>query len=188
MKRYPALLIALAVAASAAVAQVADVAAVSPAPPPAASKLRLFGQNGVGVVLHRNSACDGGADSVRVSGGMGSAFSSFIGTVKNESLGMPETETTRRLAQRDGMMSKAFFKEYEIAPGQPVTVAMGFSDVGMRKQCRNMAATFVPETGAAYEGRLDLDLQAGLCRFVVNRVGSDGALSAVAIEPASTCK
>lgn len=152
------------------------------------ARLRLFGQNGTGVVFYKNSACDGGTDSVRVSGGLGSAFSSFLGSVKNESIGIPETETTKRLQQRDGILSKAYFKEYEIDPGKPVTVAMGFNDAGMRRQCRLIAATFLPEAGLSYEGRLDLDMQAGLCRFVVNRVADDGGLSAVALAPASACK
>ena len=152
------------------------------------SKIRLFGQNGIGVIFYKNSKCSGGSDSVRVSGGLTSAFSSFLGAVKNESLGIPETDTTRSLSQRSGILSKAYFKEYEIDPGNPITIVMRFQDVGIRKHCGNIAGTFIPEPSVNYEGHLDLDLNAGVCRFSIDRVSNDGSLSPISLDPAQACK
>lgn len=153
-----------------------------------AARIRLFGQNGVGVILYKNSKCEGRSESIRVSGDAASAFTSFVGAASNESLGMPETETTKNLSKRDGILSKAYFREYRIDPGKPVTIAIRFQDVG--KYCEPIVRTFTPEPRTDYEGRIDID-NAGFCRFSLNLVSSDGSLSTTALywyDPKETCK
>lgn len=151
------------------------------------ARIRLFGQNAVGVTLYKNSSCNGGSESIRVSGGIGSAFSSFFGSVKNESIGIPETNTTKTLSQRDGILSKAYFKEYAIEPGKPVTVTMGFQDPGLKKYCKAIAATFIPDPKFDYEGRLDLDQNNGVCVFLINQVSADGTLTPIKFGTAEAC-
>lgn len=180
-------------------------AADQPAAEQGTARLRLFGQNAVMVKYYSNSKCDGG-DSVSVSGGMGDAFSSFIGTAKNQSIGMPETPTTANLAARDGLMSKAYFREYEIAAGQPVTIAMGFREaraappavvpapVGAAPSgtvsCRTIVTTFVPEKGKDYEAALDIRSREGVCVQTINEVSAASGgvvLTPVAVARAEAC-
>ena len=183
-------------------------AADQPAAEQGAARLRLFGQNAVLVKYYPNSQCEGG-DSVSVSGGMGDAFSSFIGTAKSQSIGMPETPNTKSLAARDGMLSKAYFREYEIAAGQPVTIAMGFREAraappavmpagGVANTaapsgtvyCRTIVTTFVPEKGKDYEAALDIRSSEGVCVQSIHEVRTtpDGiVLSPVAVARAEAC-
>ena len=151
------------------------------------ARLRLFGQNGIGVTLYKNSACTGGAESIRVSGGFGSALSSLFGSVTNESIGIPETITSSSLAQRDGALSKAYFREYAVESGKPLTVTMGFQDPALRKYCKTIAATFIPAPDSDYEGRLDVDLNKGQCVFSIGQVLADGSLMPVKVGLAETC-
>jgi hypothetical protein len=153
------------------------------------ARLRLFGQNGVGVNYYRNSACQGG-ENVRVSGGLGDAFSSFIGTASNQSIGMPDTPNTRNQAARNGILSKAYFREYQIAAGQPITITMSFkSNPGKRSEyCKTIATTFVPEKGKDYEGALDIVNDS--CMQVINELqaGPDGVtLNPVPVALAPAC-
>lgn len=149
------------------------------------ARIRLFGQNGFGVSFYPKSKCEGGSNKITVSGGLGTMFSSFLGTVKNDSIGMPETETTKNLAKRSLLLSKAYFREYQIEAGEPIAVAASFGDTS-GAHCDPLTMTFVPEFGADYEGRLDLN--ANTCTLVMNRVGQDGSLTPVPIVRAESCK
>jgi hypothetical protein len=146
------------------------------------SRLRMFGQNGASAVLARDSSCAKNiwSDGVeKVSGGMGSAFSSFIGTVSNTSLGIAETDTTRKLSNKDGMLSKAYFREYVIPADKPSTMTMGFQDVSsfyvadgirydwVKPSCRG-AITFTPRAGEDYEAAFVWEGKT--CQLSVNQV------------------
>lgn len=189
-----------------AVFSTAALAADPPAADKATARIRLFGQNAVMVNYYPNSKCDGG-EGVRVSGGLGDAFSSFIGTAKNQSLGMPETPNTTNLSARDGMLSKAYFREYEITAGQPLTIAMGFREARAAPpaaipgatatvttravSCRTIATTFVPEPGKDYEAALDIRSSEGVCVQVINEVSATPAgvaLTPVAVTKAPACE
>jgi hypothetical protein len=92
----------------------------------------MFGQNGASAVLYRGSTCVKdfwSEDGEKASGGLGSAFSSFFGSVSNTSLGIPETDTSRNLSSRDGLLSKAYFREYLIPAGPPSSMRLGYQDV-----------------------------------------------------------
>lgn len=173
----------------------AQEAAATDAQPAAAARdtarVRLFGQNGVLVEFYQNSSCIGGkAQKTTVSGGMGDAFSSFLGRAKNTSIGMQDTPNTTNLSKRDGMMSKAYFREYEIPGNQPMTLRMHFqSGPGTGYVCRRIGGTFTPEAGKDYE--IGLSLRPGGCEAVVEEIQQDaqGAVSmkGIPVAPVVDC-
>ena len=174
-----------------------ETATVSPAAQAGAStnvtRVRLFGQNGAMVDFYENSVCIGGSGpKTRVSGGAGDAFSSLFGRAKNTSIGMTETPTTTGLSKRDGIMSKAYFREYEIAANQPMTLSMHFqSAAGAPRSayCPTLGGTFTPEAGKEYE--ITLDIHPGKCTAVVNEIQKSeqgpATLREVAIAPTQKC-
>jgi hypothetical protein len=134
------------------------------------ARIRLFGQNGVGVKLYQNRACVGGK-SITVSGGLGDAFASFVGTASDKSIGMPATPNSANRSKRNGILSKAFFREYVIASRQPITVTSGFaSNPGTNDyvECKRIATTFTPEAGKDYE--VTLEITPSLCMQVINEI------------------
>lgn len=151
-----------------------------------ASRLRLFGQNGIGMVLYTDAVCTRTyGEKIRASGSMGSAFSSMLGKVKNESLGIPATATTRGLSERGMLLSKAYYREYSLAGGKPVVLEAGMqSPTGWRCE-RTITSVFTPEPGRDYEAAMDVDFSDGVCTLKVNRVEPDGELVRVAVRPAS---
>ena len=164
------------------------------------ARIRLFGQNGVSVKLYRNTQCAGG-EKIMVSGGIGDAFSSFLGVIKNESIGMPDTPNSADPASRNGLMSKAYFREYEVPAGQPLIVSMSFMNASAppSKQlrqwsqtayCKTITTTFVPERGRDYEGILDVRSDLAICVQQINEIkpSEEGIeLQQVDTVPAETC-
>jgi len=159
-------------------------AAVSASVPPASlnSRIRLFGQNGATAFLYRDSSCIRGffSDGVeKASGSMSAAFGSFIGQVSNESLGIPETETSLNLSSRSSLLSKAYFREYEIPAGKPSSLRLGFQNVssfyvmnGVSHETRGASCSgdisFTPRAGADYEA--SFSWEGKQCRTGVNEV------------------
>lgn len=192
-KRMPMLVLAAIFCGDAAAQAGAPApAAVAPAPEGGNARVRLFGQNGVTVRFYEDSACFGGhAKETQVSGGMKDAFSSFLGRVDNTSIGMPATPTTLGIKQRDGAFSKAYFKEYQLAAGRPLTVWMHFqSNPGPAyTACGAIGGTFTPAAGKDYE--VTLDLADGQCLATVREIGAaaDGSvqLARVQVAPAAEC-
>lgn len=161
------------------------------APARTSARVRLFGQNGVLVEFFQNSTCVGGGQKTSVSGGMGDAFSSFAGRAKNISIGMKETPNTENLAKRDGFMSKAYFREYEVAGNQPITLKMHFRNTpGKSLVCRNVGGTFTPEAGKDYE--VAMDIHSDGCVASVQEIGQDAQgkvlMQDIKVEPAAVCK
>lgn len=153
---------------------------------PASSRLRLFGQNGVGMVLYTNTSCTAEyAQKIRASGSLGNAFGSMLGKVKNESLGIPETDTSRGLKQRGMIMSKAYFKEYPLVPGQSVVVEAGMGSPAGWRCDRLITSAFTPQAGKDYEVALGVDFSGGVCTLKVNEVAADGSLLRLPVQPAS---
>jgi hypothetical protein len=147
----------------------------------------MFGQIGATAVLFRGSACVKdfwSEEGEKASGGFGSAFSSFFGSVSNTSLGIPETETSRNLSSRNGLLSKAYFREYSIPADQPSSMRLGFQDKApfyipphfgpgtfsypyVDRSCHG-AISFVPEAEKDYE--LAFSWQGKTCHAAVNEV------------------
>jgi hypothetical protein len=99
----------------------------------------MFGWNGASTFLFRDSAyakCFWSSEGEKDSGG----FDSFIGKVSNTSLGIAETDTTRYLSNKDGMLSKAYFRKYVIPADKPSTLSMRHQEI----------TTFYRVPGASY--------------------------------------
>jgi len=160
------------------------------APARTSSRVRLFGQNGVLVEFYQNSTCIGGGQKTSVSGGIGDAFSSFAGRAKNISIGMQETPNIGNLAKRDGYMSKAYFREYEIAGNQPIALKMHYrSTPGAGFVCRNVGGTFTAEAGKDYE--VAMDIHSAGCVASVQEIGQDAEgkvlMQPIKVESALVC-
>lgn len=170
-----------------------DIVSAIDAPSRATARLRLFGQNGITVRFYENSACFGGqARETQVSGGVGDTFSSFFGSVKNSSVGMRETPNTVAIKHRDGPFSKAYFREYAIGAGRPLTVWMRYqgNPGSVFATCGAIGGTFTPEAGKDYEA--SLDMANGHCLAVIHEVAdaADGSaqLRDVSVSPTEACR
>ncbi|ABJ90031.1 hypothetical protein; hypothetical protein of the Tn5613 transposon [Xanthomonas oryzae pv. oryzae KACC 10331] len=119
--------------------------------------------------------------------------------MKNQAIGIPETQNTRNLHERKMIGSKPFYKEYAIEAGKPVVVEAGASSPAYWTSTPGfksgwtcgplLASTFVPEAGADYEVALDLDFRNSLCTLAVKRVAADGQVTPVDVAPVSKdCK
>lgn len=157
----------------------------TPAPP---SRIRMFGQNGITAVLFRGSTCVKSVwseDAEKASGGMGSAFNSFLGRVSSSSLGMPETEASRNLSSLDWPLAKAYFREYAIPADQPSSMRLGFIALSVPSppaaygggmsytgpSC-HLEISFVPGAGKDYE--VAFTRQRSTCRAIVNELVRNG--------------
>ena len=178
-----------------AAAAVTEAASVPAAPATSAiSRLRLFGQNGATAFLYRDSSCIRGmfSDGVeKASGGMSSAFGSLIGSVSNTSLGIPETETSKNLSRKDGIFSKAYFREYEVPADKPSSLRIGFQDVspfyvvnGINYETVSPSCsgdiTFTPRAGEDYEAAFSWEGKR--CSISINQViAKDGKTELVPV-------
>lgn len=102
---------------------------------------------------------------VNIGGGAGDAFSSFLGTTKNESIGIGETENTKNIKQSGGLLSKVFYREFVVPAGREVQVRnaiIGLTNfhrspegtvtmVQRQPSCSSQIISFVPEPGKDYE-------------------------------------
>jgi hypothetical protein len=185
--------------------------APAPAANPAAearqdSRLRIFGQNGASAVLFRDSSCNKGfwsSEGEKASGGFGSAFGSFIGKVSNTSIGIAETDTTRYLSSKDGMLSKAYYREYVIPANKPSTLSMRYGDISTFYHVRGAAytytysytppncggsITFTPEAGQDYE--VGFEWHEKKCALSINHVVTENGkteLVPVPVAKAADC-
>ncbi|WP_230079264.1 hypothetical protein [Xanthomonas oryzae] len=160
----------------------------------------MWGNLSVGIVLYKDAVCTAKyGEKVRASGSLKSAFGSLLGSVKNESIGIAETENTRHLRDRKMIGSKPFYKEFMVEPGKPVVVEAGASSPGDWSEAPGyhigwtcgalLASTFVPQPGEDYEMALNLDFRNSVCTLAVNRVDANGQVSPVDVAPASKdCK
>ncbi|QBJ79944.1 hypothetical protein [Aquitalea sp. USM4] len=135
--------------------------------PEGKARIRFFGQNGIDLSFYRNRTCyqDGlfglkGGESV--SGGFGSGLASLLGTVGSIGIGMPETNSSMHLHDKDLIGSKAFYREYEFTADEPLTVAARWGG------CRTQALTFKPEANKDYE--FEMTEQNGLCELIASRL------------------
>ena len=130
------------------------------------SRIRLFGQNGKPTIMTSGIDCANKqkGEKVNVGGGLGDAFGSFIGSAKNKSIGIPETETTKNLSQQNGILSKAMYKEFVIPADKSVNLkaayiglttalegADGSKIISYEGSCQSNIASFTPQAGHDYE-------------------------------------
>ena len=127
------------------------------------SRVRVYGQNGRPAEMF--VTIEGKTEKVNVGGSLGQAFSSFIGTKDNESIGIPETEFSKDPSQFGGFLSKAFFKEFVVPAGMEIKVKNSILGTQHRhedkvfnrtviynfKGCSGDMVTFIPQAGKDYE-------------------------------------
>ncbi|WP_449412553.1 hypothetical protein [Pandoraea soli] len=132
--------------------------------PSNSARIRLFGQNGNPSFMIVEVS-QGKTVEVTVGGSAGDAFSSFLGTTKNESIGISETESTKNMQQRSNLLSNVFYREFVIPAGRKLQVRNAFIELGhfhdsprgsvkMVKNsvsCSSDIVSFVPEPGKDYE-------------------------------------
>jgi hypothetical protein len=144
------------------------------------ARIRLFGQNQKpsSMEVQMGQGADAKPVQITVGGSFGDAFGSFLRVTKNESIGIAETENTRNLAARNGILSKAFYREFVIPAGRPVKVrnsfigltsvtplAGGGSITQQQGSCSSGTVSFVPQAGKDYE--VGFYKFAGACSVVV---------------------
>lgn len=162
---------------------------------PAGARLRLFGQNGIGMTLYPGSSCIGG-DSIKISGGLSDALSSLIGAASNEAIGIPETITTRTIANQDGLLSTAYFKELAVN-ATPVAISASFIGTPMvappgaviawrtSSGSRPIEVSFTPTQGTDYE--ILLAVSNGGTGLIVNEIMPTGELKPIPVQRAARC-
>ncbi len=169
-------------------------AAQDPTPQPTAApaaverpaRIRLLGQNGIGLTMYTNSPCeDEYEEEIEGSGALSLSFKALVGKRRaNESIGIAETETTRTMEDRNQLMANPYYTEFPLVPGQPVALQAQIA-AGAGLSCgrgRGVHGMFVPEPGVDYEGEMVRDFKMMVCGISVRRVSSDGSLAPVQIE------
>lgn len=132
------------------------------------TRMRVIDDARVDVRFYRNRSCPDGdgviaSSSAKVSSGMFRAKNTFL-------IGIPETPTLVAMKARTGMWSQAFYREFALAPGQPVALQAGYLS-GHRPEsftCRFPVFSFVPEPGADYE--VETEVGDGVCRLRLGRI------------------
>ncbi len=126
--------------------------------------LRLYGQNGRYTEMEVKQ--DGKTEKVNVGGGLGQSFGSMLYLKGNESLGMPDSEASKKPNQFNNIGSSTFFKEFVIpAGGAEITLkseivtpdntytdyAKGIKYTQLGYSCSGKKLTFTPQAGNDYE-------------------------------------
>ncbi|OAM28362.1 MULTISPECIES: hypothetical protein [Eikenella] len=168
------------------------------------ARVRLYGQNEKPTIMVSGIDCEAEdrrarrGHKVNVGGSLGDALGSFAGTVKSRSLGMPETAHSKSIGQMNGVLSRAFFREYAVPAGKAVNVQAAY--IGLRNMpeptmqhitiqnegsCNTRMASFVPQAGRDYEV---IGLSGRRCAVSVYEVGAQGQLKPVALQDAVSCR
>ena len=147
------------------------------------ARIRLFGQNGVGLTMYTNARCkDEYDEEVEASGSIGHYFKAMVRKKpENVTIGMPETADTRNLATRDKLWASPYYAEHPLVPGQPVMLKANIAN-GSGWTCnrgRGIEASFVPEPGVDYEGDMIRDFEGGSCGIALRRIAPDGTTTPV---------
>ncbi|WP_313495485.1 hypothetical protein [Stenotrophomonas sp.] len=145
------------------------------------ARIRLFGQNGVGLTMYTNALCEKQYDEeIEASGSIGHYFKAMVRKKpENISIGMPETDDTRNLATRDKLWASPYYSEHPLVPGQPVRLQANIAN-GSGWTCnrgRGIEISFVPEPGMDYEGDMIRDFEGGHCGIALRQVAADGTVT-----------
>lgn len=135
------------------------------------ARIRFFGQAVIGLTFYKNKTCHGGHGVAASKTGFGGVFSSK----KNISLGIAETPNVVNLKQRDGILARAFYREYSVNAGEPLTISASFNDGTdhISYRCGPLDGYFIPEAGRDYEVALDIGNK--ICRLNVTQIDSTEA-------------
>lgn len=161
------------------------------------ARMRVYGNNGFGVVYWPGKACRprGGAGGVRASGAMGQSLGAFLGATKDTRIGMPESNRSRH--RDNGILAREFFTEYVVAGGEPVAFEMSFADAPAyappnggygagTMSCRAFSGSFLPQAGQDYE--VYMRVAGRGCQMNVGHIDERGELVPEPITPAPICE
>lgn len=150
------------------------------------ARMRFFGQAVTRMQFNAGQSCFTNRGAVSVSkSGFGGAF----GNKDNIVIGMPSTPNAVNLKQRDGILARAFYREYEVKAGEPVTVLSSYTETTgvMSYSCKQIASTFIPENQQDYE--ISLDLTQNGCQLTINKiVPSNGTIQLLPVAASSASK
>lgn len=183
-----------------------------PTMPDNTARIRLFGQNQRPTIAHVGIDCNNNAKGTKINigGGLGDAFSSFVGVAKNTSLGLAETPASHSIKNRNGILSKAFYKELVVPAGLPLNAYAAYIDLGVSYSNTVVSAqssssvtyttytysrapnsstskviSFVPEAGHDYEV---LSLGSPRNEYIVVTDITTPAFTSIATSDAFSCK
>jgi len=149
------------------------------------SRIRLYGQNGKPTLMRYS--LNGQEIKVNVGGGMGDAFSSFVGTAKSQSIGIPFTRISNNVGDQNGILAKAFYKEFAVPSTSALRIQSNligmanFSPSGQAvsysPRCSSKEFSFQPEAGKDYEVASIVNQQG--CAVVVFEVQANGEIKPI---------
>lgn len=149
------------------------------------SRIRLYGQNGKPTLMRYS--LNGQEIKVNVGGGMGDAFSSFVGTAKSQSIGIPSTRISNNVGDQNGILAKAFYKEFAVPSTSALRIQSNligmanFSPSGQAvsysPRCSSKEFSFQPEAGKDYEVASIVNQQG--CAVVVFEVQANGEIKPI---------
>lgn len=84
------------------------------------ARMRLYGQNGSPSIASYEH--NGKTIKINVGNNIGDAVGSLLGVKNSESIGMPETEISKSLGNRNGIASRAFFREIVIPANTQINI------------------------------------------------------------------
>lgn len=158
------------------------------------ARVRLFGQNQKPTMMTVGMDCatNSKGEKINIGGGLGDAFGSFVGTVKSESIGIAPTKTTALLGERNGILSRAFFREFVVPAGKPVNVQAAYLGLSAEHMggyyyegsCQSEVGSFVPEAGKDYEV---IGARGKACAVYVAEVSASGEIKPIAVEQSFRC-
>lgn len=152
--------------------------------PRVATRMRIIDDAHVDVRFFRKQACYSGTGVVASrAGGLPAVFR----RKKVVSIGIPVTPAVEAMKERSGFMSNAFYREYALAPGEPVVIQAGYLSgaAHMPYVCRFPAVTFVPDKGSDYEVETRVGEQS--CHLLVGRIDtSEGKVNVVPVALTTT--
>lgn len=135
--------------------------------PQESARIRLFGHDDSPsiIVVQTGRRSGQGAVKVKVGGrSLADKLRAMRGAIQNKSIGMAKSENTRNLKHRNGMFSRACYREFVAPGGRPLQVenaflgaassAMAFAGVQFIFEPRggfSDTVSFVPQAGKDYE-------------------------------------
>lgn len=135
--------------------------------PEESARIRLFGHAATPSIIVVQTGRRGGNGAVKVKvGGHGlvARLGALLGVIRNQSIGIARTENTRSLKRRNGIFSRACYREFVAPGGKPLQVenaflgaassAMAFAGAQFIFQPHggfSDTVAFVPQAGKDYE-------------------------------------
>lgn len=163
------------------------------------ARIRLFGQNQQPTIMTYGIDCQAGqrGKKINTGGSLGDAFGSLVGSVNSHSIGIAQTVHTQTLGEKNGILSRAFFREYVVPAHKAVNASTAF--VGLSNKldtpsytliqhegsCQSNTVSFTPQAGRDYEV---VGVTGKACGVAVLEVSKTGELTPVKTQEAVQCR